>query len=128
MAPTARRLAPKRSLISPPGDATHEQDLDAFYRSVFLPLVRRATWKHGLSKEDARDIVQDAFLLAIAKIDLTGKPKSWLIQVVDHLAINHWRKNLRRAQLVAKWCPTDTQRLPNAEAEDDDNSVDEVDH
>ncbi|MEX1244925.1 MAG: sigma-70 family RNA polymerase sigma factor [Thermoanaerobaculia bacterium] len=105
MAPTARRLALQEGLSSPLSGATSAEDLDTFYRSVFLPLVRRATWKHGLSKEDARDIVQDAFLLAIAKIDLADKPKAWLIQVVDHLAINHWRKNARRALLVAKWAP-----------------------
>jgi DNA-directed RNA polymerase specialized sigma24 family protein len=80
-----------------------EPDLDAFYRRVFLPLVRRATWKHHMSKEDARDIVQDAFLLAIAKLDSTKNPKAWLIQVVDHLSLNHQRKNARRAQLAAKW-------------------------
>lgn len=128
MAPTARQLASQKGLGSPLGDGAPAQDLDAFYRSIFLPLVRRATWKHGLSKEDARDIVQDAFLLAIAKIDLTAKPKSWLIQVVDHLAINHWRKNLRRAQLTAKWCPPEEQRLSKAEGDDDWNAVDEVDH
>jgi DNA-directed RNA polymerase specialized sigma24 family protein len=80
-----------------------ESELESFYRSVFLPLVRRATWKHGLSPEDASDIVQDAFILAIGKIDRSGHPKSWLIQVVDHLAMNHRRKTARRAQLTSKW-------------------------
>ena len=56
-----------------------------FTRRSFIPLVRRATWRHRLSKEDARDVVQDAFLLAIEKIDAAGNPKAWLIQVVDHL-------------------------------------------
>ena len=125
MAPTARRLASQKSLSSPPADATSAQDLDTFYRSVFLPLVRRATWKHGLSKEDARDIVQDAFLLAIAKIDLTDKPKAWLIQVVDHLANNHWRKNVRRTQLVAKWAPAGREIESSL---DDGDALEEVDH
>ncbi len=80
-----------------------EAELDAFYRQVFLTLVRRATWRHGLSKEDARDVVQDAFLVAIAKIDSARNPKAWLIQVVDHMALNHQRKSARRAQLVARW-------------------------
>ena len=30
---------------------------DDFYQRYFLPLVRRATWKHRLEKEDARDVV-----------------------------------------------------------------------
>ena len=80
-----------------------EADFEAFYRSIFLPLVRRATWRHGLSKEDARDVVQDAFVLAIAKMDVTGNPRAWLIQVVDHLSLNYQRKSLRRAQLATKW-------------------------
>ena len=80
-----------------------ESDLEAFYSQTFLPLVRRATWRHGLSKEDARDIVQDAFVLALAKIDSTGNPKAWLIQVVDHLSINYRRKAVRRTQLMARW-------------------------
>jgi DNA-directed RNA polymerase specialized sigma24 family protein len=80
-----------------------EPDLEAFYRQIFLPLVRRATWKHGLSKEDACDIVQDAFVLALAKLDSAGKPKAWLIQVVDHLSLNYQRKQARRAQLTARW-------------------------
>jgi len=80
-----------------------EPDLEAFYRSVFLPLVRRATWKHGLSKEDAADIVQDAFLLALGKLDSSGNPKAWLTQVVDHLALNMHRKATRRAQLTHRW-------------------------
>jgi len=82
-----------------------ETDLDAFYRQVFLPLVRRATWKHHLSKDDARDIVQDAFVVAIPRIDLAANPRAWLIQVVDHLAMNHQRKAFRRAQLTERWNP-----------------------
>ena len=78
-------------------------DLDAFYREIFLPLVRRAAWRHHLSKEDARDIVQDAFVLAIARIDSAGNPRAWLIQVVDHLAMNHQRKIARRKQLTERW-------------------------
>jgi len=80
-----------------------DADMDAFYREVFLPLVRRATWRHHLSKEDARDIVQDAFVLAIPRIDSTLNPRAWLIQVVDHLAMNHQRKIVRRARLTERW-------------------------
>lgn len=80
-----------------------DAELAAFYREVFLPLVRRATWRHGLTKDDARDVVQDAFVLAIEKIDASKNPKAWLIQVVDHLSLNHQRKLLRRVQLAARW-------------------------
>jgi DNA-directed RNA polymerase specialized sigma24 family protein len=77
--------------------------LEDFHRSLFLPLVRRAAWRHGLSKEDARDVVQEAFLLAIVKLDPKRNPKAWFIQVVDHLSINLRRKDLRHSQLAAKW-------------------------
>jgi len=78
---------------------------DEFYRRYFLPLVRRATWKHRLEKEDARDIVQEAFIVALVKLDPQRNPKAWLIQVVDHLSINFQRKVLRRAKLVSRWSP-----------------------
>lgn len=78
---------------------------DEFYRRYFLPLVRRATWKHRLEKEDARDIVQEAFIVALIKLDPQRNPKAWLIQVVDHLSINFQRKVLRRAKLVSRWSP-----------------------
>jgi DNA-directed RNA polymerase specialized sigma24 family protein len=87
-----------------------EPELETFYASVFLPLVRRATWKHRLSKEDASDIVQDAFVLALGKLDSCGNPKAWLVQVVDHLAINHQRKMVRRAHLAAKWLGSSEER------------------
>jgi DNA-directed RNA polymerase specialized sigma24 family protein len=86
-----------------------EQELEEFYRRVFLPLVRRAAWKHGLTKDDARDIVQDAFVVALGKLDAAGNPKAWLVQVVDHLSINHLRKVTRRAQLSAKWALRDIE-------------------
>jgi DNA-directed RNA polymerase specialized sigma24 family protein len=92
-----------------------EPELETFYTSVFLPLVRRATWKHGLSKEDASDIVQDAFVLALGKLDSCGNPKAWLVQVVDHLATNHQRKSVRRAHLAAKWLgSSDEMAAPEA--------------
>ena len=80
---------------------------DEFYRQYFLPLVRRATWKHRLEKEDARDIVQEAFLVALVKLDPARNPKAWLIQVVDHLSVNFQRKVARRAKLVTMWSPAD---------------------
>lgn len=83
-----------------------DADLSAFYQEVYLPLIRRATWRHRLPAEDARDIVQDAFVLAIERIDACGNPKAWLIQVVDHLCLNYSRKTLRRLHLAAKWSTT----------------------
>lgn len=78
-------------------------DLEEFYRLFFLPLVRRAVRRHTLSVEDAGDVVQDAFMLAIAKLDAAKNPKAWLYQVVDHLASNLHRKIERRAYLLERW-------------------------
>jgi DNA-directed RNA polymerase specialized sigma24 family protein len=53
--------------------------------------------------EDAGDVVQDAFILALGKLDVSKNPKAWLYQVVDHLAVNWQRTIHRRASLLAKW-------------------------
>jgi DNA-directed RNA polymerase specialized sigma24 family protein len=91
----------------PSPSAADPTPFDDFYRRYFLPLVRRATWKHRLEKEDARDVVQEAFLIALVKLDPQRNPKAWLIQVVDHLSVNFQRKVIRRAKLVSRWSPAD---------------------
>jgi DNA-directed RNA polymerase specialized sigma24 family protein len=77
--------------------------LEEFHRRLFMPLVRRVSFRYGLSREDARDIVQETFVLAISKLDPEGNPQSWLIGVVDRLAIGFQRKRARRALLAARW-------------------------
>ena len=99
MTSEARRSRPDASLSVVPSS----EELEEFHRRFFLPLVRRATWKHGLRKEDARDIVQDAFLLAVVKLRKDGNPQAWLTRVVDHLSSNFQRKGIRRAVLTARW-------------------------
>jgi DNA-directed RNA polymerase specialized sigma24 family protein len=95
-------------------------NVEDFYRKYFLPLVRRASWRHGLTKEDARDVVQEAFVIALVKLDPKRNPKAWLIQVVDHLSANFQRKVVRRAKLMSTWCAADSAR--NFMADDDDLS------
>ena|SRR5215813_466852 len=103
MASRPRRIDPKVQGGANPRSPMTDQEFTAFYRKVFLPLVRRATWKHRLSKEDARDLVQDAFVLALTKLDRAKNPNAWLIQVVDHLALNYRRKVARRSALTQRW-------------------------
>jgi len=96
---TVRRSASSaagRRLVSYP-------ELEEFHRAYFLPLVRRATWRYGLTKEDARDVVQEAFLLAVVKLRAEGNPKAWLTRVVDHLSLNLRRKDQRHAALGTRW-------------------------
>jgi DNA-directed RNA polymerase specialized sigma24 family protein len=91
--------------------------LEGFHRDYFLPLVWRATYRHGLSKEDARDVVQDAFVLALTELRADGNPRAWLNQVVDNLCANHQRKASRRAHLAAKWGLTGEDRKGFTEEE-----------
>ena len=105
MSTRVRRCANPNSGMEVPPDSgpMSDDELDAFYRRIYLPLVRRATWKHRLLREDARDIVQDAFVIALTRLKVSGNPKAWLIQVVDHLSINYRRRAMRRASLALKW-------------------------
>lgn len=101
MRPSAGRssASAEDSLLLP----TSKERLEEFYRDFFLPLVWRATWRNGLAKEDARDVVQEAFLVAVTKLRGEESAKAWLNQVVDNLCANHRRKTFRRARLAAKW-------------------------
>jgi DNA-directed RNA polymerase specialized sigma24 family protein len=99
--PSARRFRPPVGIST--SLPTSAEKLEEFYRDLFLPLVWRATWKHGLAKEDARDVVQEAFIVALAKLRGQENARAWLNQVVDHLCVNHQRKTHRRARLAAKW-------------------------
>lgn len=79
--------------------------LEQLYRAFFGRLVRRACWRYGLSKEDASEVVHDAFLLALVKLESEGNPRAWLYGVVDRLAANWKRKSTRRIHLMARWNP-----------------------
>jgi DNA-directed RNA polymerase specialized sigma24 family protein len=81
-------------------------EFERFYHQFFMPLVRRAVRRKGLSFEDAADVVQDAFVLAVGKLDPGRNPKAWLYQVVDNLAANLQRKTLRRARLTSQFVPS----------------------
>jgi len=118
---TARKISPRPLPVNPEGYAP---EVEAFYRQFFLPLVRRAVRKQGLTMEDAGDVVQDAFILALGKLDVSKNPKAWLYQVVDHLAVNWQRKTQRRARLLAKWDPNDST-CTNRSEELDHRSLDE---
>ncbi len=93
-----------RSSCGAPGTSSHEE-LERIYRSLYSPLVNRVTWRFRLSREDACDIVQDAFSIALIKLDLCKNPEGWLTQVVDFLAVNACRKSKRRAALLSRWYP-----------------------
>jgi DNA-directed RNA polymerase specialized sigma24 family protein len=116
------RSAFKARRTPPPAPSVSWAVLEEFHRQYFLPLVWRATYKHGLSKEDAKDVVQDAFILAISKLRAEGNPRAWLNQVVDHLSTNHQRKANRRAHLAAQWGLAAPAGGSDKNARDEENS------
>ncbi len=89
---------------------------EALYRVLFVRLVRRATWKFRLSKEDAAEVVQEAFIVALAKLDVEAEPAAFLYRTVDNLALNHRRKIDRRARLEAEWGPPATPTQEGGES------------
>jgi DNA-directed RNA polymerase specialized sigma24 family protein len=91
-------------------------ELEASYRKLFRDLVRRARWKYGLSREDASDVVQEAFLVALVKIGSVRNTRAWLEGVVDRLAVNFIRTGERRARLLSLWKPSDQR--PDDEVEE----------
>jgi DNA-directed RNA polymerase specialized sigma24 family protein len=97
-------------------------ELETFYRQLFLPLVRRACWKHGLSKEDARDIVQDAFVIAVVKLRVGENGRAWLTSTVDRLALNLRRKGARHARLEAQFLGPITKGRIGVHGTDSENS------
>ena len=99
-----------------PGE--YAPELEAFYREFFLPLVRRVVRKQGLSMEDAGDVVQDAFIIALGKLDPSKNPKAWLYQVVDHLARNRRRKDKRHAALLDRWEPCRAPKIDEADSDE----------
>jgi len=84
-------------------------EIEAFFHEFFRPLVRRAVRRHHLSTEDARDVVQEAFVVALTKMGPEGNAAAWLKQVVDFLAINLNRTRLRRAELLRRWVTSSPQ-------------------
>ena len=107
----ARRThrVPRRSARSSLGSLEFEE----IYCRLFRPLVTRVSRRFGLSNEDARDIVQDAFVIALMKLDIARNPKAWLTGFIDYLSANLRRKTRRRGELVARWFPESTDGLEN---------------
>jgi RNA polymerase sigma factor (sigma-70 family) len=90
-------MAPRRPLAP--------EELDDFYRRYYRGLLRHVTLRCRISKEDAADIVQETFLLAMEKEwdpDM-GSPRAWLVEVAERKAANFRRTRRRRADLLERW-------------------------
>ena len=80
-----------------------DEEFELLYGRLFLPLVARVSRRFGISREDARDIVQDVFTIALMKLDISRNPNAWLTRAVDFMAANYRRKMKRRADLLSRW-------------------------
>lgn len=79
--------------------------LAQLYVRLFDGLVRYVIWRHRRAPDDAQDLVQQAFLLALDKMISTRNARVWFTQTLDYLASNQQRKDARRAELLARWSP-----------------------
>lgn len=77
--------------------------LEAIYVAFYARIVRHVTWTFRLSKDDASEIVQEAFLLALQRVDVNGNPRAWIYRVAENLAANWRRKEDRRSRLLAQF-------------------------
>jgi DNA-directed RNA polymerase specialized sigma24 family protein len=102
-----RRPTLKRGMAPPLQPAVRRLDIEAAYLKLFKDLIRRAKFKHGLSSEDASDVVQQAFLVALTRLGSVTNTRAWLSRVVDHLAVNFVRTAKRRAKLLSVFGPTE---------------------
>src|SRR5215813_9592915 len=91
---------------------------EALYQAFFVRLVQYATWHLRLTKEDACEVVQEAFLLALVKLDVEGNAGPWLYRTVENLALNLRRKTGRRARLMAQFAGTEEEKTTPMEGDE----------
>jgi RNA polymerase sigma factor (sigma-70 family) len=118
-----------------------------------LPAPASALWQHGpmhknpmqdlintdrrgllraaarlLGPGDAEDAVQDAYLRALEADGLTlDSTPAWLLTVVRHLAIDHWRRRQRMVQWTLEMAFDETRGRDTPSAEADAALAQEVD-
>ncbi len=89
----------------PPGSASAavRDALPELYERL-RPRLRRVLHGYRVPPQDAEDLVQTAFLLAIAKWDELREPEAWLIGTLKKRCILYWRRRLvyeeRQVQLT----------------------------
>ncbi len=104
---TLRRRRLGAGVVGSVAASASDAAFDSIYRAFFLRLVRRVICRYGLREQDALEVVQDAFVVALAKLDTAGEPGPWLYKTVDNLALNLRRKTGRRALLLTRWSPAE---------------------
>jgi RNA polymerase sigma-70 factor (ECF subfamily) len=100
------------------GDATA---LEMLYRAAGRQIFGLALWRTG-SVDDASDVVQEVFLRVAQRhrrLARVRDPKSWLLGVAHHVAIDLTRRRKRRAAE-----PLDEVQLLRAPESDDGRAID----
>jgi len=85
--------------------------IEEFYRRFFPVLVRHAAWKFSISEEDAEDMAQETFVLALLKMGAKGNARAWFFRVVDQMSVNLQRKEKRRAAILERWGEVESERF-----------------
>jgi RNA polymerase sigma-70 factor, ECF subfamily len=71
-----------------------KDDFDAFYQDAYTRLVRQL-WAVTGSRQDAEDVVQEAFVRAAIRWGRVGayeQPEAWVRRVATRLALNELRR------------------------------------
>lgn len=72
------------------------ESFEAFY--AHEPLLRRVALRIVRNEETARDVVQEAFVVALTHADRVREPRRWLVRVTRNLALLSVRRRSRRAR------------------------------
>jgi RNA polymerase sigma-70 factor, ECF subfamily len=84
-----------------------------------IPALRRYAWALLRNESDADDLVQDCVLRAIDRIDTfrtDGELRPWLFTIMHNLYVSRWRRNRRRAQVMADNAEADLAVSPSQPA------------
>jgi RNA polymerase sigma factor (sigma-70 family) len=72
------------------------------------PDLRRVLWRYRIPPEDAEDLVQTTFLLALTKWPTIENPGPWLIGTLQKRCIAYWRDRRLRTERhvrLEEWAP-----------------------
>ncbi len=93
-------------------DPERWREFDAIYRPILLAYLR----KRGLNESEANDVVQDAFVKLLEKIQSYDRTKSpfriWLFRVMHNTLVDHARRKASYKNAIAGWAAHMLQATP----------------
>lgn len=105
---STEEVDPLQVRLAQAGDALAREAIFAATWPVCYRVARRVT----RSDDDARDVVQDAFVKALKNLerfDHRSAFRTWLLRIVSNCATDHLRRNRRRSLLfsLTSWASVD---------------------